>query len=139
MKVVVPDASVLLKWILPSYHEENYAKSLGIRQAAINGEVMLKAPSLWICEVGNTLSRRFPKQSKPLMQALLEFGLDEPKFYPDWLDRCLTLSQKYKVTFYDASYHSLALLERGVLVTADEQYVNKTRGEGAVMSLAEWS
>lgn len=138
MRIVVPDASVLLKWILPSYNEEHYEKSLRIRQAAISGEVILKAPSLWIFEVGNTLSRRFPKQSRPLMRALLDFGLNEPTFNNSWLERCLTLSQEYNVTFYDAAYHSLALVEKGVFVTADEQYVKRTRAEGAVMALAEW-
>jgi predicted nucleic acid-binding protein len=138
MKVVVPDASVLLKWILPSYNEVNYEKALKIRQGAISGEITLKVPSLWVFEVGNAIDRRFRKESKRLVQALLNFGLEEPKFDADWSDRCLALSHKYNVTFYDAAYHSLALLENGVFVTADEQYVNKTCGEGAVICLSEW-
>lgn len=139
MRVVVPDASVLLKWVLPDPKEEHQEQAMSIRSAALSGEIILKIPSLWLYEVGNTLSRHFPKQSKDLLQVFVSFGFVEPEWTELWLDKCLFLTETYQVTFYDACYHSLALLEKGVFVTADEQYVVKTSGAGAVVRLGEWT
>ena len=68
MKIVVPDASVLLKWVLPTT-EEGRDSALELRDAAIAGEITLMVPPLWLYEVGNTLARRFPDQAAPLLGA----------------------------------------------------------------------
>ena len=43
MKVVVPDASVLLKWVVPTA-EEGRASAIELREAAIGGEIALVVP-----------------------------------------------------------------------------------------------
>ena len=58
--IVVPDVSVLLKWMLHASDEPDLEKALALRQAAISGVATPVVPRLWLYEVGNTLTRRFP-------------------------------------------------------------------------------
>jgi len=137
-KIVVPDASVILKWVLRSADEQDQENALKIRDLSLEGQLILKVPPLWFYEVGNILSRNFPKKSQELLEALLAFGLEETSWHKQWLYQCLIIVLRHKVTFYDAAYHSLALVEGGLFVTADEQYAKKTQAMGAVKSLRDW-
>ncbi|NIR30188.1 MAG: type II toxin-antitoxin system VapC family toxin [Gammaproteobacteria bacterium] len=138
MKTVVPDASVLLKWVVPGPPEEDTEQALQVRQAALDGAVLLRVPSLWIYEVGDTLSRRFPERSQDLLTALIDFGLEETHPSAEWLPRIVHLTQAHGVTFYDAAYHALAIVYGGVFVTADARYVRRTKRVGNVMALRNW-
>jgi predicted nucleic acid-binding protein len=139
MKVIVPDASILLKWVLPSLEEEDQQKALKIRDLSLAGELTLIVPTLWLYEVGNILSRRFPEDASDSLQALLSYGLDEIPWNRAWLDKCFQITERFGVTFYDAAYHSLALRERALFVTADQKYVLKTEALGGVVSLRNWT
>jgi predicted nucleic acid-binding protein len=46
--------------------------------------------------------------------------------------------RRFGVTFYDASYHAVALIRGGVLLTADGTYCRKTSAAGHSMKLAEF-
>ncbi|MYB32114.1 MAG: type II toxin-antitoxin system VapC family toxin, partial [Acidobacteria bacterium] len=56
--IVTPDASVLLKWVLPAEDEQDTDAALALRDEAAAGILDLIVPQLWIYEVGNTLARR---------------------------------------------------------------------------------
>ena len=136
--LVVPDASVLLKWVLPCDTEPDADKALLLR-AAIQDEVVdALLPGLWLYEVGNTIARRFPMHASSWLSALLKFGLEEASPSQLWLTKTLELTQHYEVSFYDAAYHALALIHKGVFVTADSRYVNRVREAGSVIALGEW-
>ena len=137
--LVVPDASVILKWVLPASEESDTDRALELREAILNESVRALVPSLWWFEVGNTTARRFPALAPAWMAALLKFGLDEAAFSQNWVDRALGLTRLYGVSFYDAAYHALALVRKGVFVTADERYVARVGREGAVVALREWT
>ena len=134
MRVIVPDASVMLKWVIPTV-EEGRDSAIELRDEAIAGKVALVVPSLWLYEVANTLARRFPDQAAQLLDALVAFGLAESAATKAWREEALALTRRYDVTFYDAAYHALALVERGVFVTADSDYVARAKRAGAVMLL----
>jgi predicted nucleic acid-binding protein len=136
--LVVPDASVILKWALPSDDEPGADKALLIRNAIRDDLVRAVVPSLWVYEVGKTIARRFPEEAGAWLAALLRFGLEEAPTSPRWLARTLELTQRYEVTFYDAAYHATALVQGGVFVTADARYVSRASPHGAVISLNEW-
>jgi predicted nucleic acid-binding protein len=139
VKVVVPDASVILKWVLPDpAGEDDLDAALRLRDLAISGKISIMAPSLWLYEVGNTLTRRFPRQAMEALQLLMAFGLEEGVADDRWLSRAVSLTQDYKVTFYDAAYHALALIEKGTFVTADRKYVRNAGKAGAITALADW-
>ena len=138
MKIIVPDASVLLKWVLPGQEEQDTAPALHLRHLAVNGKVILKVPPLWLYEVGNTLTRRFAEQAAALLQSLIEFDFAEAAHTTQWLEQAFVLTRKYHVTFYDAAYHALALVEKGTFITADAKYVHKAKKAGSVVALQDW-
>ena len=138
-RLVVPDASVILKWVLPSGDEPDLGQALALRDSIADGHVRAVVPSLWIYEVGNTLARRQPERAERSLGALSRFDLEDAPQSTRWLECALDLTQRYGVTFYDASYHAHAIVGRGVFVTADERYIGRASGAGCVMPLFEWS
>ena len=136
--IVTPDASVLLKWVLPGDEEQDGEAALSLRDEALAGAVELVVPQLWIYEVGNTLARRFPDQAGELLASLIDFGLTEARLDARWRTQTMALAVTYKVAFYDAAYHAVALGLGGVFVTADERYVRRVANAGNVSSLKAW-
>jgi predicted nucleic acid-binding protein len=136
--LVVPDASVLLKWVLPSDDEPDADKALLLRTAIRDEAVHALLPALWLYEVGNTIARRFPMHASSWLSALMKFGLEEAWPSQPWLAKTLELTRRYEVSFYDAVYHALALIHKGVFVTADKRYVNRVTDAGSVIALSEW-
>ena len=136
--IVTPDASVLLKWVLPGDEEQDGEAALSLRDEALAGAVELVVPQLWIYEVGNTLARRFPDQAGELLASLVDFGLTEARLDARWRTQTMALAVTYRVAFYDAAYHAVALGLGGVFVTADERYVRRVANAGNVASLKAW-
>ena len=136
--IVTPDASVVLKWVLPGDDERDTDLALALRDEAVAGRLELVVPQLWIYEVGNTLARRFPDDAGELLASLADFDLAEAPLDDDWRTRAVSLSVKYGVAFYDAAYHSVALGLGGVFVTADERYVRRASEAGAISTLRDW-
>lgn len=136
--LLVPDASVLLKWVLPSDDESDADKALLLRAAIMEEAVRVILPALWLYEVGNTIARRFPQQASDWLSALLKFGLEEAPPSQPWLAKTLELTRCYEVSFYDAAYHALALVHKGLFVTADSRYINRVTESGSVIALSEW-
>ena len=134
--IVTPDASVLLKWVLPGNDEQDAA--LLLRDEAVAGAIELVVPQLWIYEMGNTLARRFPDDADELLASLADFGLTEARLDSRWRTRAVSLSVTYGVAFYDVAYHAVALGLGGVFVTADERYASRASRAGGVSSLRRW-
>ena len=105
--IVTPDASVLLKWVLPDDDEQDGDAALSLRDEAVAGAVELIVPQLWIYEVGNTLARRFPEQAGEMLASLVDFGLTEARLDARWRTRSVALAVKYEVAFYAAAYHAV--------------------------------
>ena len=136
--IVTPDASVLLKWVLPGDDERDGDAALSLRDEAVAGTVELVVPQLWIYEVGNTLARRFPDQAGEMLASLVDFGLTEARLDARWITRTVALAVTCEVAFYDAAYHAVALSRGGVFVTADERYVRRAASAGSFSSLRGW-
>jgi predicted nucleic acid-binding protein len=137
--VVVPDASVILKWVLPSDDEADTDQALMLRDAILAEDVRALVPPLWVYEVGNTVSRRFSAHASAWLESLIEFELEEWPPSRQWLTAVLELTDRYSVTFYDAAYHAIAILHAGQFVTADIRYVNQANEAGAVVTLSDWT
>lgn len=136
--VVVPDASVLIKWALESAEENDRDRALAVRDAWLSGSCHLLLPSLWAYEVGNVLGLKQPKLAKSLMETLLAYRFDEVAA-EDLYHRAFQMMSRLKVTFYDAAYHAVALERDGIFVTADAAYVKKAAPLGHVQYLHEWT
>lgn len=136
---IVPDASVILKWVLPPEHEADFEQARAIREAYINQEIGLLIPTIWIYEAGNLLGRRYPDQADDLLNTLENFNMEVIAPYPKWRQQVLLLMRRYGVTFYDAAYHALAITESALLVTADVAYIRKVGHPLEIMSLSDWT
>lgn len=137
--LVVPDASVILKWVLPAEDEPHADRAAHLLDAFVARELRCAVPALSRFEVGNTIARRFPEEAPAWLDALERLGLDELVPGQRWLGTTLALTRTHGVTFHDAAYHAGAIELGGTFVTADTRYVTKAREAGAVVSLADWS
>lgn len=137
--LVVPDASVILKWVLPSQDEPDLVTAIALRDAILLGDVDARVPTLWLYEVGNMLARRFPDRAAQILDVLSRFNLVSAPRTSRWLKVALGLTRNYGVTFYDAAYHAHAITRRGTFVTADEKYIERAGAAGALTRLADWS
>ena len=137
-KWIVPDASVLLKWVLPQDHEADFQQAWAIREAYIQQEIGLLVPTVWIYEAGNLLGRKYPDEANDMLNTLESFNMEVIAPYPDWRQQALSLMKQYRVTFYDAAYHALAVTENALFVTADTVYIRKVGNQPEVMNLSDW-
>ncbi len=135
--LVVPDASVILKWVLPPADETDVETALALRDSIASGDIRALVPDLWVYEVGNTLARRFPDRAARLLDALFRFDLTTAQRSRRWLSHALELTRRHGVTFYDAAYHAHAIVEQGVFITADARYLQRA-GETSAMHLSAW-
>jgi predicted nucleic acid-binding protein len=135
--VVVPDASVLLKWALPSHDEPHHDRAIALRAAWIEGACQLVVPSLWLFEVGNILGLKTPAMAGALLQAMSDLGMAEESPHRD-ITAITSMMREFKVTFYDAAYHTLAIRHGGALVTADRAYAKRAARAGHVTLLSDW-
>lgn len=135
--VFVPDASVLLKWVLRSTDEGGTDQALALRAAWLADTCELLVPTLWVFEVGDILGQKHPRLAHEMLQAMIELGLHE-EAPGTHVDAALGLMRDYHVTFYDAAYHALAMHHGATMVTADKAYVRKAGRAGHVMLLSEW-
>ena len=136
--LVVPDASVILKWVLPPADETDVETALALRDSIASGDIRALVPDLWVYEVGNTLARRFPDRAARLLDALFRFDLTTAQRSRRWLSHALELTRRYGVTFCDAAYHAHAIVEQGVFITADARYLQRA-GETSAMHLSAWT
>ena len=135
--VLVPDASVLLKWVLRSEDEPDRDRALDLKTAWLEDVCEVVVPSLWVFEVGNILGLKHPATAASLLQVMLDLGIREeaPHGYAAGI---FSLMRKHGVTFYDAAYHALAVRHRGTMITADRAYVKKAARAGHVTLLNHW-
>ena len=136
---VVPDASVILKWVLPTEEEPFAEEAHRMLEEFVAGDLMLLVPSLWYFEVANTVGRRFPVEAAEILRELRGLALPEVPARRDWEDVALRLVFKHDVTFYDAAYHAIALTSGATLVTADHRYVARVVEVGGAVTLSDWS
>jgi predicted nucleic acid-binding protein len=135
--VFVPDASVILKWVLRDPTEEGRAPALELKSAWIDGALELVVPTLWLFEVGNVLGLKQPARAEGLLDAVIELSLPEEPAAA-YAGRIFELMRERRVTFYDAAYHALAIARGGIMLTADRRYVSECGGAGHVQLIGDW-
>ncbi len=137
--IVVPDASVILKWVLEKEDEPGYAQAIKLQEALLAEEIEIQVPTLWRYEVGNVLGLKKPTMATELMGALLTYEFDEVPLRTEYALAVLEhMKDVNGITFYDSAYHVLALRTRGLYLTADTAYVKRAKRKGNVRLLSEW-
>ena len=137
--IIVPDASVILKWVLEQEHEPDHRKAIQLQQALLDESIEIRLPTLWRYEVGNVLGLKKPAMAVELMSALLAYEFDDVPLRTEYGLAVLEHMREVKhVTFYDSAYHVLAIRTKGLYLTADTAYVKRAKAKGHVVLLAEW-
>jgi predicted nucleic acid-binding protein len=136
LAVIVPDASVILKWVLAGDDEPAQTAAVEIRDRWLNEVDRIILPSLWLYEVGNVLGAKTPQHAASFMRLLLDYEFEEAPINADVCRLALELMDACRVTFYDAAYHAVAISADATLVTADERYFKKAGDRGHVKLLA---
>ena len=139
MTIVVPDASVILKWVLQPEDESGAARALQILEAFLEERIEIRVPSLWRYEVGNILTSKRPAMAREAMEVLLAYRFEEERLHSEYCLATLDFTVGTKgVSFYDAAYHVLAIRTDGLFVTADKKYLARAGRKGHVTLLADW-
>jgi predicted nucleic acid-binding protein len=139
-KIVIVDASVLVKW----YVEENDTETaLQMRTDYENGIVDIWSTHLMPFEVLNAV-----RYSQDLGQDEIEKIGDSlartqialhPLLNGGFRETCIRMAFKYGITVYDASYVALARSMDKTLYTADEKLYSKTSAKENVQLLSQYS
>lgn len=134
----VLDASVAIKWALK---EKNGSReALIIKRLYQTGELDLFTTGHFFFEVCNVVFRKAPEGALPFLSQLRMMGVIECRLTELQALKAFELMQNYpKVSFYDASYHALAICEHATFITADEKYYETTKKEGHILLLRNFT
>lgn len=125
----VLDASVALKWAIPSANETLSAESLQLLKRYVDGEIDFVVPDIFWAEVGNVLwkgvrQRRWPR---PLAEAVVlemrERNFRTVSSHSLMLD-ALEVALLHDRSVYDCLYVALAIQFKIEMITADERLAN---------------
>jgi len=130
--IFVPDASVLLKWALRGPEENDTASAAKLLDGWMEGRFDIVLPKLWVSEIGNVLWVRNPSQAEELMDIFIGYSFREVDLSPAISRRTYSLTRTFRVSFYDAVYHAVALMHEGILITADADYHRRAAGIGQI-------
>lgn len=129
MSSLVLDASVAIKWVIPSLQEPLIAESQRLLRRFLDGEVEFVVPDFFWAEVGNVLRRGSRQQRWSRDQA--EAGAEELLAYNfdtvpslTLLPEALLIAFDFGLSVYDCLYVALAASAETDLITADERLVN---------------
>lgn len=137
MRLLVPDASVILKWVLPPEREPGAQTALEILDQFVAGKILLAVPTLWYYEVANTIARLAPDEAGERLRQLRRLGMAEVGVTDAIERRALSCVKRLGVTYYDAVYHAAAVELGGVLVTADRRFAARLGDDAAVVDLLQ--
>jgi predicted nucleic acid-binding protein len=126
---VIVDASVAVKWCLPSHREELVAEAEELLASFRREEVRFLVPDLFWIELGNALwkAARRGEISHDNAAAALSFVRDlDIATIPslDLVPEALKLAVNFGRTVYDSLYVALAVHAKSDLITADERLAN---------------
>lgn len=140
MRRLVVDASVAAKWFLADRSDEGDTETATrLLHAFVAGEVRLHQPPHFLAEMSAVLSRIKPADAAQDLADLIALDLTVEADAAVYLCASeLAIGLKHHV--FDTLYHAVALTNAdATLVTADEAYFRKARGEGQVRLLADFA
>lgn len=138
MRLVI-DASVAVKWVIPSAGIEPDADRAAILlDAARAVAIEIVQPPHWLAEVAAVVSRLRPQtalQAIDMLNALDVAVASDADIYK----RASRIAAHTGQHLFDTLYHAVAFERDATLVTADGRYLRKAWTLGRVLSLAEWN
>lgn len=140
MAIVVADASVAVKWFLPTAGAEPDAEpAVALLERLRDGVDILAAPAHWLAEVAGVLVRLSPAG---IMEDLAALHALRPRLVDgfDIYETACRIAIRLDHHLFDTLYHAAALHTPGAtLVTADEAYFRKAARVGRIRRLADYA
>lgn len=126
MKTLIVDSSVIVKW-LNQTKEQNLEQADKILNEAKEGRVELIAPELAKYEVGNVLitKRVDPSKVKASLTTFYSLPITFITESLDLAEKTYSLADGLGLTYYDASFVSLAKQYNATLVTENIKHQGK--------------
>ena len=75
--IIVPDASVILKWVLEKSSEPDQVQARWLQEAILTDQVEIRLPTLWRFEVANVLGLKRPVLTTELVNVSLDYDFEE--------------------------------------------------------------
>ena len=125
-KIIVLDASVIVKWFNQEIYTDN---ALILKDNYLKKEYIIYEPSLLFYEVSNALRYNSELGAKDVIQAiqsLLELQLKVVRI-EKWFLEAISLAYKHGITIYDSAYIALGLSLNVPIYTADEKLEKKVQ------------
>lgn len=133
--LIIPDSSVLIKWCVKE--EEDREQVVKMQQDFVDDKFKILVPMLIDWEINNFLGRSFDPStasSKYSNFKMLQLTSVTPTL--ELSHEAFKIMKKCPgVSFYNASYHALAIQHEAVFLTADKKYFDKAKKLGQVMLL----
>ncbi len=142
MELLVPDASVILKWFLADPPHAKIASL--VRDGYIQGVHRLLIPEYAYYEVANVLThpktRYGYQQAKRTLAAFRKLRIPSVRFKMRKLNRALDLTYMHnlKASYYDALYLAVAEKYGGKWITADWKAFRRLRKLDYVEWIGYW-
>jgi len=125
MKLIVVDASVVVKWFV----EEDFSKDADrIRNDYLNQLIDIAVPSLLRYEVLNALRYSYAfgeDELKEIGKVLDDYQFLTIPLIEEYLDETIRRALKHGITIYDASYIAIGDVRNCKVYTADNKLLNK--------------
>jgi predicted nucleic acid-binding protein len=136
LKLVV-DSSVVLKWFVEEPQRE-------LAAALLDGDDLLIAPDLVLCEVTNALWRKARKGEVTSLQATgaireMDSNLTLRRVSPEMTESALQIAQEIGHSIYDCLFLACAFQEEAELFTADVKFIEKLTRRDFAMKVRQLS
>jgi predicted nucleic acid-binding protein len=129
LTALVLDASVAMKWAVPSAKETLTAEALQLLKRYADGDINFIVPDIFWAEVGNVLWKGVRQRRWP--QALAERAVSDMggrNFFTvsslELLPEAIKIAFAHDRSVYDCLYVALAIQYKIEMITADERLAN---------------
>ena len=135
---VVIDASVTIKWFIPSDEaEEDTDKAIQLFRAIQKSSLNPIQPVHWQAEVTAVLSRIQAQECQQSIQLLdiLEFPISNSL---ETYQLASKIAVQLNHHLFDTLYHAVAINQQATLITADKKYYQKAKEFGSIVLLRDY-
>jgi predicted nucleic acid-binding protein len=125
----VIDASVAVKWFLPSSQEQYSGNAFALLKRYVAGELRFVVPDLFWAELGNVCWKASRQGRWSQKDAQAAVSATKKRAFPtvstlSLLEDAFAISMAFDRTVYDSLYIALALTVKSEFITADEHLAN---------------
>jgi predicted nucleic acid-binding protein len=133
--IYVIDASVLLKWLVPTRAEQDTDIAIALVKQVVSGDCECFQPAHWQADVLGSAIRIQPKGAEEYVTVLHGLRLPTVNDVGTQL-QAARMATSLTHHYFDTFYHAVALEHDATYITADEHYFRKSHPLGAIRLLS---